>query len=283
MGPPTVVVMLTPLESVFDAIAGLPVHPLVVHFAVVLLPLAALGLIVLVIVPSWADRFGWLTLGTLVVGTGAAFVAKESGEALAARVGEPEAHAAWGDLLPILAVALVAVAGIWFVLHRRSGGAGRPRSLATTASGLIAAVLAVVVTGVTVLVGHSGAQAAWAGVVTNANDHPTAAEPSASGSSTGSASSTPSGSSTPSSSGSAGAATSYTMADVASHAKRSSCWAAVDGNVYDLTTWIDAHPGGPQRIIALCGTDATAAFTAEHGNQKRPAQVLRQYLLGPLS
>lgn len=271
MGPPTVVVMLTPLESVFDAIAGLPVHPLVVHFAVVLLPLAALGLIVLVIVPSWADRFGWLTLGTLVVGTGAAFVAKESGEALAARVGEPEAHAAWGDLLPILAVALVAVAGIWFFLHRRSGGAGRPRSLATTASGLIAAVLAVVVTGVTVLVGHSGAQAAWAGVVTSANDHPTAAEPSASASST------------PSSSGSAGAATSYTMADVASHAKRSSCWAAVDGNVYDLTTWIDAHPGGPQRIIALCGTDATAAFTAEHGNQKRPAQVLRQYLLGPLS
>jgi hypothetical protein len=44
--------------DVFDAIAGLPVHPLVVHFAVVLLPLAALGLIVLVIVPSWADRFG---------------------------------------------------------------------------------------------------------------------------------------------------------------------------------------------------------------------------------
>ena len=37
--------MLTPLESgLFETVAGLPLHPLVVHFAVVLLPLAALGL-----------------------------------------------------------------------------------------------------------------------------------------------------------------------------------------------------------------------------------------------
>ena len=82
------------------SIAGLPLHPLVVHFAVVLLPLGALGLVVLVLVPKWADRYGWLTVGAIAVGTGAAFVAKESGEALAAKVGEPQTHASWGDRLP---------------------------------------------------------------------------------------------------------------------------------------------------------------------------------------
>ena len=83
---PTVAVMPIPLDSsLFDSIAGLPLHPLVVHFAVVLLPLGALGLVVLVLVPKWADRYGWLTVGAIAVGTGAAFVAKESGEALAAK------------------------------------------------------------------------------------------------------------------------------------------------------------------------------------------------------
>ena len=62
--------MLNPLVwNPFDEIAGLPLHPLVVHFAVVLLPLGALGLIALVAVPRWADRFAWPTLGALAGGT----------------------------------------------------------------------------------------------------------------------------------------------------------------------------------------------------------------------
>ena len=55
MGAPSVVGMM-PLDSgFFDSIAGLPLHPLVVHFAVVLLPLAALVLVLLVGVPKWAE------------------------------------------------------------------------------------------------------------------------------------------------------------------------------------------------------------------------------------
>lgn len=268
--------MLTPLESgLFDSIAGLPLHPLVVHFAVVLLPLAALGLILLVLVPKWADRYGLITLLTLAVGTAAAFVAKESGEALAARVGEPATHVAWGNQLPLLAVGLLVLAVAWYVMHRRSRAAGRTRSAATTVVGVLAALLALVVTGVTVLVGHSGAEAAWAGTV-GTNDQPTvAAVPQASGSPTAS------GTKSPSASGSA-TATSYTMAQVATHADASSCWAAIDGNVYDLTNWISRHPGGQRAILGLCGTDGTSAFDRQHGGQARPAQELKQYLLGPL-
>ena len=35
----------------FDLFAGLPLHPLAVHVPVVLLPLGALGLLVLIVVP----------------------------------------------------------------------------------------------------------------------------------------------------------------------------------------------------------------------------------------
>jgi uncharacterized membrane protein len=272
--------MLTPLESgFFDSIAGLPLHPLVVHFAVVLLPLAALGLVVLVAVPRWADRFGWLTLGILAVGVVAAFVAKESGEALAAQVGQPATHAAWGDQLPLLSVGLLVLAGAWFFLHRRSGGAGSPRSLAATVTGLLASVLALVVTGVTVVVGHTGAQAAWGGTMSSQDGQATvAASPSPATPTPATSTGRPTKGPTTSPSTGAG----HTMTDVSRHASASSCWTAIDGNVYDLTNWIGRHPGGRQAILGLCGRDGTSAFNAQHGGQGRPEAELRQFLIGPL-
>jgi uncharacterized membrane protein len=264
--------MLTPLESgFFDVISGLPLHPLVVHFAVVLLPLAALGLVLLVIVPKWADRYGLLTLLALAGGTVAAFVAKESGEALASHMGMPATHAAWGDQLPFLSVGLLVLAVAWYVLHRRNSSGGRPRSAATTILGVLAALMALVVTGVTVLVGHTGAEAAWSGTAAAGGQASVAAAPTASGSAK-----------TPSASASA-SASSYTMADVAKHADASSCWSAINGNVYDLTKWVNQHPGGPRVILGLCGKDGTSGFVGQHGGQSRPETVLKGFLLGPLS
>jgi uncharacterized membrane protein len=271
--------MLRPLESgIFDSIAGLPLHPLVVHFAVVLLPIAALGLVVLVAVPKWADRFGWLTLAGLAAGTGAAFVAKASGEALAARVGDPASHESWGDVLPWLAVGLLVLAGIWFLLHRTSRRAGRPRSPGAAVTGVLTAVLALVVTGVTVVVGHTGAQAAWAGVTAGAD------QPKAAPSSSGAPTRTPGSPSASATSGTAGSGTagSYTMADVAKHASASSCWTAINGKVYNVTDWIGQHPGGQRAILGLCGKDGSAAFNGQHGGERRPASELKQFLIGTL-
>jgi len=54
------------MDSVFDTIAGLPIHPLVVHAVVMLLPLSAIGLIACVLRPAWRQRFGILVvLGAL--------------------------------------------------------------------------------------------------------------------------------------------------------------------------------------------------------------------------
>jgi cytochrome b involved in lipid metabolism len=74
-----------------------------------------------------------------------------------------------------------------------------------------------------------------------------------------------------------------TMAQVATHAGASSCWAAINGKVYDLTNWINQHPGGPDKILAICGTDGSAAFNGQHGGERRPESELANFYIGTLT
>ena len=78
-------------------------------------------------------------------------------------------------------------------------------------------------------------------------------------------------------------ASGYTMAQVAANNSAKSCWAVIEGSVYNLTAWINSHPGGSGAIISLCGTEATSSFNAQHANQSRPSSRLSGYLLGPLA
>lgn len=74
----------------------------------------------------------------------------------------------------------------------------------------------------------------------------------------------------------------YTLEQVRANNSAASCWTIIDGSVYNLTQWINAHPGGPGVIRSMCGVDGTASFKAQHDNQRSPAQRLSSYLLGPL-
>ena len=76
-------------DGPFALIDGLPVHPLVLHAAVVFIPLTALGLIVMAVIPRFGARLGWLVSASGLVALGASFITKESGEALADLIGEP--------------------------------------------------------------------------------------------------------------------------------------------------------------------------------------------------
>jgi uncharacterized membrane protein len=266
---------MLPLESgLFDTIGGLPVHPLVVHAAVMLLPIAAVALIIIFFVPRWRKQYGWLTMIAMAAGVGAAVVAKESGEALAARVGLPEQHQQLASILVPIAVVAFVVSALWFWLQRKADAA-QTRSIAARVVGVAAMVLAAAVIVLTVLVGHSGATAAWAGTIA-ASDTPSAA-PATSTPATSTPASSTSASPTPTAS-----ATSFSMAQVKQHASASSCWTAIDGKVYDVTSWISQHPGGPARILSLCGTDATSAFHAQHSTQARPNSVLAGFYIGTL-
>lgn len=69
-------------------------------------------------------------------------------------------------------------------------------------------------------------------------------------------------------------------ADVAAHASRESCWSIIDGNVYDLTSWIPQHPGGEGAILKICGTDGSAAYNGKHGGASKQAAILIGFKVG---
>ncbi len=271
---------LVATDSPFFMFGALPLHTLVVHFAVVLLPLSALALIAIILVPRWRGAFVWATMAGLVIGTGAAFVSKESGEQLAARIGEPQLHAKWGDILPLVALLLLASALLWLWLQRRSSRSGQTPGSAIgsgpqLAVGIIAIGLAVISIGMTIVVGHTGASAVWSSRSLDSEAQEDAVPPTPPP--------TPSTSAAPSDSANSGSATGYTLADVAAHATPADCWTSVSGQVYDLTTWIAQHPGGAGVIEGMCGIDATAAFEAQHQGQGEPTDALAGFLLGPLA
>ena len=256
--------------SFFDTVGGLPTHPLVVHLAVVMLPLATLALMSIIIVPAWRASHGWLTMAGLTAGAGGAFLAAQTGETLAQQVGLPQQHAKWGDLLEKAALGLFVVAVIWFVLQRRAaaGTPGTARRVlgppAQATAAVLSIILAVGVLALTVVVGHSGATAVWADQVAATSLTPAApakAVPAA-------PQSAPTASPTP-----VAGAGAITMSEVQQHATAASCWSVVDGDVYDLTTWIPRHPGGEAVIKALCGTDGSVAFHNEHANQSKPRRM----------
>ncbi len=146
----------------FDLIDGLPVHALVIHLVVVLLPLCAIGAILCALIPRFSTRFGLLVWLGSAVGLGSAFLAERSGEALARRVGMPVKHEHYGEYVKYYAAALLAVTFIMWLMDRQSGGR---RQL----SGKILAGLVIVVAGGTLygvyMAGHSGAVAVWQSVV----------------------------------------------------------------------------------------------------------------------
>jgi uncharacterized membrane protein len=264
----------------FDLINGLPVHPLVVHSAVVLVPLTALGVLLMAVWPRFSRSLGWLVALSGLVAAGSAFVAKESGEALEGRVGEPAYdHAELGDVMPILAaVLLVAAVALWLIDRSAPAEGPAPRRGLRIAVAALAALVAVGNLVWIYRVGDSGAKSVWSGEVSGSSG---ASGEAGEGDEDGSAE----GAATPTASASTGAtaaAGTYTLAQVATHDSPSDCWAAINGDVYDLTAWIDQHPGGAQRIIDICGTDGSAAFDDQHSGQSEPEQDLAQFQVGAL-
>ena len=149
-------------------IFGVPAHPLVVHGAVVLIPVAALGVLLMAVWPRFGARFGWLVTLIAFLAGGAAVAAKLSGEQLEELVGEPGFdHAELGEKMPLFAAALVLVAGILWLVQRAYVTNGRGRALVIII-GLVAAAIAIANLFWVTRVGHSGAESVWKGAVVSA-------------------------------------------------------------------------------------------------------------------
>jgi cytochrome b involved in lipid metabolism len=74
----------------------------------------------------------------------------------------------------------------------------------------------------------------------------------------------------------------YTMEEVSKHNSKESCWTVIRGEVYDLTNWIDKHPGGADKILKICGKDGTDLFIKQHGGKEKPEKILEDFEIGVL-
>lgn len=152
-----------------DTVLGLPVHPLIVHATVVVVPSAALAVALYAVWPRFRAWARWAPMALAAAAVVLTPLSTSSGESFEHRVGGSSAieqHAHLADLLIWWVVPLAVVAaGLWW-WHRAGGTARSGRSLA-----LVATLLPVVVAAGTlvqvVLIGHSGASAAWSDVGTS--------------------------------------------------------------------------------------------------------------------
>jgi uncharacterized membrane protein len=169
-----------------EFIGGLPLHPLVVHFVVVLLVIASLGALLTALWPAVRRRYGWLVFAASAVGTVLVPIAASSGEDLANRIGTNPlvlAHEELADLMIWWSLGLTIVLGALMVVHQRaarkatatvavgSGGTEEVQSQPAKAPALAMIVLAVLTVGVAVgngihiyRVGDAGSRAVWDGV-----------------------------------------------------------------------------------------------------------------------
>ncbi len=145
-------------------ISGLPAHPMLVHFIVVLAPLTAVLLILCALWPAARERLTWLTLALAAVTTALTPLAAESGEWLYERVEKTELvekHEHLGETMIYFSLALLVAAILVAVLHVR---AGRGKPVSSVVTGIIAVLVVVIGAGAAAQVyriGHSGADSVW--------------------------------------------------------------------------------------------------------------------------
>lgn len=174
-----------------EFIGGLPVHPLLVHFTVVLIVLGAVGAVLTAVWPAVRRRFGWLAFAAAAAGALLVPFTVTSGENLATRLPanpQIEEHEELADLMIWWAVGLAVAVGALMVVHQLSVRQVTTRTRVAVGAGgaedvpeedvretakapvLAMVVLAVVTVGVAVgagihiyRVGDAGARAVWEG------------------------------------------------------------------------------------------------------------------------
>lgn len=65
------------------------------------------------------------------------------------------------------------------------------------------------------------------------------------------------------------------------HNKASDCWMAIEGKVYNVTDFVDEHPGGDEIILADAGKDGTEGFN-DVGHSEDARKLLEPMYVGDL-
>lgn len=72
----------------------------------------------------------------------------------------------------------------------------------------------------------------------------------------------------------------YSKSEVAQHNKRTDCWIIIKDKVYDMTSYVDEHPGG-DAILAHAGDDSTEGFYGPQ-HASRVFDMVDEFYVGDL-
>ncbi len=74
----------------------------------------------------------------------------------------------------------------------------------------------------------------------------------------------------------------FSRSEVESHNSPKSCYVTVGANVYDVTDFLDSHPGGDDLILQYAGQDVAAILQDEssHLHSEAAYEVLNDSLVG---
>ncbi|EJD41662.1 hypothetical protein AURDEDRAFT_90114 [Auricularia subglabra TFB-10046 SS5] len=70
--------------------------------------------------------------------------------------------------------------------------------------------------------------------------------------------------------------------EIEKHASRDSCWIIIHGKAYDVTEFLDDHPGGSKIILKYAGKDATEEYDPIHPPDAITTHLPKDRHLGPV-
>ncbi|KAI3860877.1 hypothetical protein MKX03_002493 [Papaver bracteatum] len=75
---------------------------------------------------------------------------------------------------------------------------------------------------------------------------------------------------------------SFPLSEVTLHSSKSDCWLTIHGKVYDVTNFLEEHPGGEDVLLESAAKgDATNDFE-DVGHSSTATSMLSSYLIGTL-
>lgn len=138
----------------------LPLHPLVVHLVVVLVPLGAIGAVLSALIPNFSRRYASASVIIIGVALVASLLSRTSGQDLAREVSTTAEHINAGDVLPAF-VGVFFVVTLVFWLFDRGVPLNRKRPIWLRLLAVVVIIVALVATYQTVIAGHTGAVSVW--------------------------------------------------------------------------------------------------------------------------
>ncbi|KAG8342570.1 Cytochrome b5 like Heme Steroid binding domain [Trypanosoma vivax] len=71
------------------------------------------------------------------------------------------------------------------------------------------------------------------------------------------------------------------LGEVRKHVTEDDLWLVINGRVYDVSTYVDQHPGGVDTLIGVAGKDGTADFESV-GHSESARELLERHCIGTL-